>query len=246
MDEDVSEPGHADHPDSEPRIAQASLAQDLEGLGGGGRHAEAPVGDDVRRHVHARLDGHLKGPLDDTLNLPVPAISIRREAPVLGDLSQVEVEVRQLAEDQVPVNHARIAGQEPLLHDPEVQELPERERLEAVAAEGVTVEDDLAGAEDSPHQRRRGPVEHHEVDLIGAEVAAQHAENLQPGLRGVRRLVEIDGDVHVAQGTERARRRAPEQVREDDGRTIPERLPQRLEPRLDVRWKGVWWITRAL
>ena len=51
-----------------------------------------------------------EGPLDDPLEVPVPAILVDGDTSVLRDLSQVLVEVRQLAEDEVPVNHEQVSG----------------------------------------------------------------------------------------------------------------------------------------
>jgi hypothetical protein len=49
----------------------------------GCRDPESPVGDDMVGNVYAQLDGHLEGPLDNALGLPVSSILVDGDVPVL-------------------------------------------------------------------------------------------------------------------------------------------------------------------
>ena len=121
-----------------------------------------------------------------------------------------------------------------MLHDAEVAELPQREGLETVTAEWLTVEDHPARAKDHSAQSGGGGIQDDEIDLVGAEVLREDPEDLEPDVHGVRRLVEIDGRVHVAQGAQVPRRRAPEQIGEDDVRAGLECVAECREPFLDA------------
>jgi len=78
VDEHIAELTHPDHCIAKGRVEQARFTEDFEGVGVSGGDSKRPVGDHMIGNVYAHLDRHLKGSLDNPLNLPVPAVLLDR------------------------------------------------------------------------------------------------------------------------------------------------------------------------
>lgn len=89
-----------------------------------------------------------------------------------------------------------------MLEEAKVEELPEREGLEAVAAKRIVVDDDPAGLENPSRQGRRRGIEHHQIHLVGSQVSSHDSYGLQRPLDRIHRVIKIDGDIDVAEGSQ--------------------------------------------
>jgi hypothetical protein len=199
------------------------------------------VSEDVARHIDTRLDRHRQRALDDALRLAVCAVALSRDVPVLGDLIHVLRQLGQLAAQQVAVNHGEAGIEDAVLEDAKVQELPQRQRLEAVTQERVLLTDHTPGLQNAGDQSCRRAVQDDEVDGIGTEVPRHGADRGETGFYRVGAGVEIHGQVDVTDRTQLVTGCPTEEVGEADPELPRKDRTEGGQPVLDVsgkRWSA--------
>jgi len=106
----------------------------------------------------------------------------------------------------------------------EVEELPERQGLESLSAEGVAVVNDLPALKNASYQSRRRLVQDNHIHLVGAKVSSHQPEELELLFNWIRGVLKVQGHIHIAKRSELPMCSASEYVGKDHCGANPERL----------------------